>query len=483
MYYPEFSKFEQLSETMERVAVMLEYECGDETPLSIYLKLCKEEYCYLLESMESSDKKGRYSFIGRRPFATFKSYGRSIEISECGKVNRMEGRPIERLREMLDKYRCNYIEGIPDFSGGAVGHLAYDIVRDFEKLPLKNPDDMNLPEMHLMFTDEVIAFDHLKKTIGIIVYQKIDGNPAKSYGKALERLVEIRDEIKNAEIEYKSEERPGKRELAYTSNISEKQFTENVLKAKQYIKDGDIFQVVLSQRFCIETEMNPFQAYMNLREINPSPYMFYIDFGDYRLAGASPEMLVKTVDRYVETCPIAGTRPRGKSEAEDNKLIAELMADEKELAEHRMLVDLARNDIGKITEFGSVEISKTMHVQKYSHVMHIVSNVTGILKKGLTAIDAFISCFPAGTVSGAPKIRAMEIIEELENIKRGIYAGAVGYFGFNGDMDTCIAIRTIVFKGNRAYIQAGAGIVADSNPANEYKETISKATALMKAIE
>ncbi len=485
MIYPKIDQFRELSKDSKLVPVILEIEGDMETPITIYKKLCKDSNSYLLESVEGGNKWGRYSFIGRDPFMTIKGYGDKITVNKGSELLEISGDVLKIVKEIMDDYKAPQIKGIPNFSGGAVGYIAYDVIRNYEKLENVNEDNIKMPDVHLLLTKEVIVYDHIKQKILIIVNVEVtkSSNLEELYQGAEKKLKTIKEEILNNNFSIKNDDSGKKNKFKYSSNETEESFGNKVLKAKEYIKNGDIFQVVLSQRLEIQTNVNPFRAYRALRSINPSPYMYYIDFGEYQIVGSSPELLVKVNEDTVETCPIAGTRPRGKNEEEDNHYAEELINNEKELAEHLMLVDLSRNDIGKISEFETVKLTQFMDVQRYSHVMHIVSNVVGKLRKDLDMYDALISCLPAGTVSGAPKIRAMEIIDELENKKRGVYSGAVGYLGFNGNMDTCITIRTIIFKEKTAYIQAGAGIVADSDPKSEYEETLRKARALLVTIE
>lgn len=483
MVYPDFKRFEELSKISKMVSVSLEMEGDTETPITLFNKLCKDKNSYLLESVEGGNKWGRYSYIGRNPFMIIRSYGDEVIINKGNEVINKNGSVLDIVKEITNDFCMVHIENMPDFSGGAVGYIGYDVVRNYENLVNVNIDDIKMPEAHLLLTEEIICYDHLRQKIRIIVNVPISCDLYKLYENALGRLKEIKREILENRFKMEEEKKTNSEKTEYSSNKTEEEFIQGVLKAKEYIKNGDIFQVVLSQRLQIKTGINPFKAYRTLRTINPSPYMFYINFGEYSLVGSSPELLVKVKEETVETCPIAGTRPRGKDSEEDERYAEELLNDEKEQAEHLMLVDLGRNDIGKISKFGTVEVNQFMEIQKYSHVMHIVSNVIGKIKNDCDMYDALISCLPAGTVSGAPKVRAMEIIDELENRKRGVYAGAVGYLGFNGNMDMCIAIRTIVFKDGAAYIQAGAGIVADSHPESEYKETLRKAKALVETIK
>lgn len=395
------------------------------------------------------------------------------------------GNSIDIVKTIMTDYKSPQIEGMPDFIGGAVGYVGYDIIRNYEKLQNINKDDIEVPELHLLLTKELVVYDHVKQKIKIIVNVPISDNVEQVKRLFLKAKVKLKDIKRDIEGNTCSMDRSigsDGQQLAYESSETKESYMEKVIKAKEYIRNGDLFQVVLSQRLQVETNLDPFKAYRTLRSLNPSPYMFFINFGDYQVVGSSPELLAKVDGNHIETCPIAGTRPRGVSKEADEKYAKELLNDEKELAEHLMLIDLARNDIGKVSKFGTVEVNQYMEIQKYSHVMHIVSNVIGEKREDYDMYDVLISCLPAGTVSGAPKVRAMEIIDELESRKRGLYAGAVGYLGFNGNMDTCIAIRTMIFKDCVAYIQAGAGIVADSNPESEYEETLRKAKALMETI-
>ncbi|MBC7766229.1 MAG: anthranilate synthase component I [Hyphomonadaceae bacterium] len=451
------------------------------TPISIFQKLSKQAHCFLLESVEGNQDRARYSFIGRNPFLTFihREGNTTIEHAD-GTVEQTTGNPVMQLKQLMEKYRVAPLDQQLRFTGGAVGYFGYDLIRHYEHLPNVPYDDLQLPEAHFMLCDEVIVFDHVKQKILIIVHLHTEQIIDQAYEKACERIEAIKNELAQP---LETPKLLPKGKFTLKSNVSKDEFCAMVNKAKQYIKDGDIFQVVLSQRLTIQTDLDPLKVYRALRIINPSPYMYYLKFDDYALVGASPEMLVRVTDGVVRTCPIAGTKPRGKDEQEDAQIAAALLADEKEIAEHNMLVDLGRNDIGKVSKFGTVEVTDYKHIEKYSHVMHVVTNVKGTLAEGKDAYDALMAVMPAGTLSGAPKVRAMEIIDELENVKRGCYGGAIGYIGFDGSLDSCITIRTVVFKNGTAYLQAGAGIVADSIPASEYEETLSKANALLKALE
>ncbi|NTV89649.1 MAG: anthranilate synthase component I [Clostridiales bacterium] len=494
MFYPELEQVRKLSEEFNIIPVSMEVYADMETPISIFKRIEESRYCFLLESVEGGEKWGRYSFIGRNPFLTVKASENISNIEyRDGRSSSIEGNPVYTIRSLMSEYKGATVEGLPRFNGGAVGFFGYDTARYFEELPDIPKDDVGLPEIHFMFADEIIAFDHFRQKIHIIVNVHTGGSIERAYNSALDRIKEIYREITGSRWKLASSNniqdgRQGKQTdlnepLKITSNITKEVYCSNVEKAKEYIRNGDIFQVVLSQRLCAETDSDPLNVYRALRIINPGPYMYFLKFDKYTIAGSSPEMLVRVDGRTVETCPIAGTRKRGGSPEEDDRLEKELMADEKERAEHVMLVDLGRNDIGKISDFGSVEVLDFMHVEKFSHVMHIVTNVKGRLKEGKTAFDALSAVLPAGTLSGAPKIRAMEIIDELENVKRCQYGGAVGYLSFNGNLDSCITIRTIVFKDGKAYIQAGGGIVADSVPEDEFEESMNKAGATLKALQ
>ncbi|HEY8891804.1 MAG TPA: anthranilate synthase component I [Clostridium sp.] len=450
---------------------------GDElTPVNIYYKL-KGKHKFLLESASSSKEESRYSFMGSNPYMVLSSRGENVTITKENEIKEKTGKILDYAQGHLLKNYDKLDLELP-FIGGAIGYIGYDIIRQYENLPDNNPDELNLPETCLLFYKEFICIDHFKNTIMLIynVFPEED----EDYNTVINKLDNMKSLINEEHITHKFIE--ASQNAKVVSNYTKKDFCKMVTKGKDYITSGDIFQVVLSQRLKIENSNDPFEVYRRLRRNNPSPYMFYIDFEGFEIAGASPESLVKVKGNQVMTNPIAGTRPRGGTPKEDQKLKEELLNDEKELAEHLMLVDLGRNDIGKICEFGSVKLDKFMEVEFFSHVMHICSKVTGTLKSELNCFDALKSCLPVGTVSGAPKVRAMEIIDELENVRRGIYSGAIGNFSYGGDMDTCIAIRTIVFKDNFAYVQGGAGIVYDSVPDTEYTETLNKTMALREVL-
>ncbi len=484
--YPGLDQFMKLSEKNNLVPVYREIVADLETPVSVYSKIFREGCSCLLESVEGSAKLSRYSFIAGNPFLELKAYGNDIEITSAGQTIKKKASLVPVLREILDNYKAAEIPGLPRFFGGAVGYIGYDCVRLFERLPHQPQDELGLPDAFLIFPESVIVFDHYTSKLKIIINARVNGDAEAAYSQAVEKIEQLSDAIRQNNKEsmrQKEANHYGQDKINVSSGINRKEFYEKVEKIKSHIYAGDILQAVLSQRFEAETKAPPFEVYRALRSINPSPYMYYLHFDDVQVAGASPEMLVRLEDGVVETRPIAGTRPRGKAPEADHRFEEELINDPKEKAEHVMLVDLGRNDLGRVSKYGSVEVPVFMACDKYSHVMHLVSEVKGILEENKDALDVLVAGFPAGTVSGAPKIRAMEIIDQLEPTKRGLYAGAVGYFSFDGNMDTCITIRTIIFAGGKAYAQAGAGIVADSRPESEYIETFNKAKVMIKALQ
>ncbi len=481
MFYPSLEEYLTLSRSYNMVPVYTELLADMDTPISIFKKVCQEEYTYLLESVEGGENLARYSFIGLEPFLRYYCTHGTGTIENKDGQQKITGEPLGILEGIMDQYRAPKLDGLPRFYGGAVGYFGYDLVRYIEELPNRTTDDLNLPDCHFILTKLVLVFDHVRHKVKIVVNTQPGSDPTISYYDALNRI--------NAVIKLINEPQPAVNgpsrvvgPAAFVSNMPKEEFINKVEKAKEYIRAGDIFQVVLSQRLKMPLQGDPFDIYRTLRTVNPAPYLYYLNFGGTVIIGSSPEMLVRVEDGIIQTCPIAGTRPRGRTPAEDLALAKELLADEKEKAEHVMLVDLGRNDLGRVCAYGSIEINGFMEIERYSHVMHIVSTVTGRLKPGQTSFDALRACFPAGTVSGAPKVRAMEIIEELEPTRRGVYAGAIGYFGFTGNMDTCITIRTILVHEGMTYVQAGAGIVADSQPEREYDETINKAKALLETL-
>jgi len=451
-----------------------------ETPVSAYLKT-ESPFSFLLESVEGGETLARYSFIGSDPMIVFQAKGNSIKITQNGSTEHLEGDPIHKLKELMHQFNPVKIPLLPRFHGGAVGYFGYDAIRYIEKIPNKNPDDLQIPDVHFMLATTIMAFDHIKHKIIIIANALVKDDLKEAYDTAINNIHSILHKISKPldPQKHKLTSILPENETKYTSNLTLDQFKENVEKAKQYIYQGDIFQVVLSQRFSKKTTSDPFTTYRRLRMVNPSPYMFYLKFDDAILIGSSPEILVRLENNKATLRPIAGTRPRGATPAVDIELEKELLADIKENAEHIMLVDLGRNDLGRVCSYNSIQTTSLMHIERYSHVMHIASNIEGQLNPQFDGFDLLRACFPAGTVSGAPKIRAMEIIDELENTQRGHYAGAVGYFDFAGNMDTGIIIRTILIHKDTAYMQAGAGIVADSDPEKEYIETINKAKPLL----
>jgi len=455
-----------------------------ETPVSAYLKLAKgKAYSFLLESIEGGEKLARYSFIGFDPFLTLEGSRDEIVARRGRSSQRITGAPHEFLNDLFKVYKPVRVEGLPRFTGGAVGYLSYDTIRWVERIPDENPDEIGLPEMLFGLYSSIVVFDHLKQELVIIANILHDhGEPGfrKKYSQAVSKIETIVKKLQSPLR--KPPGANGKHRSKLTALCTNKKYASMVRRAKRYIKEGDIFQVVLSQRWRIDTKESPLTVYRRLRRINPSPYMFLLNFGERSVIGSSPEMMVRVESGSIETHPIAGTRPRGRNDAEDEKQIADLLSDKKELAEHTMLLDLGRNDIGRVAKPGTVRVKDNMIVEKYSHVIHIVSSVVGKLQKNKSPLDGLFACFPAGTVSGAPKIRAMEIIDELEDIRRGVYAGAVAYLDFWGNLDSCIAIRTVVKNKKSYFVQAGAGIVADSKPAREFRETVAKSGALIEAI-
>ncbi|GBD02226.1 Anthranilate synthase component 1 [bacterium HR18] len=455
------------------------------TPVSAFLKLrLANPVGFLLESVEGGETLGRYSFLGVRPYVMLEVRGGQVYQQEMatGTVEGVDADFFTLMRRLLGRYHAVHLPELPRFTGGAVGYLGYDMVRQLERLPAPPPDELGLPDARWGLYDTVVAFDHVRHQLVLIagVFVDPDTDLRAAYENAVLRLNALAETLVHTPVEVPAP--VVLPEAPLRSNFTREAFCEAVRKAKQYIYEGDIFQVVLSQRFATPFAGDRFNLYRALRQVNPSPYLFFLDFGDLALVGSSPEVLVRVEQGRAEVLPIAGTRRRGCTPEEDRQLEAELEADPKEQAEHLMLVDLGRNDLGRVCRFGSVQVERFAFVVRYSHVMHLVSLVSGELDGQHDALDALAACFPAGTVSGAPKVRAMEIIDELEPTRRGVYAGAVGYMDFSGNLDTCIAIRTMVVRNGTIYVQAGAGIVADSDPDREYEETVSKARALLEAM-
>jgi anthranilate synthase component 1 len=470
-----------------------EFLADTETPVSLYLRFgYQRRGSFLLESVEGGEHLGRYSIIGFEPLVVFTSRGREIEIALLEKGasvssrTRFEADPFEVMRQLVSHFAEASFLKLPRFGGGFVGYFGYDLVRHLEQLPERTVDDLWLPDAFLVLNRFYLIYDHLYRKVKVVALAPASRG-RHGFAEAYERIRVMGEQIACGSWKecfhlpsVGEVLPPDPQEIA--ANMTPEEFVGKVCRIKEYIAAGDVFQVVLSRRLSLSFHGDTFDVYRRLRSLNPSPYMFYLHFPGVDLVGSSPEMLVRVEGRKVETCPIAGTRPRGGSSSEDQRLANELLADEKEQAEHLMLVDLGRNDLGRVAQPGSVKVLQFMKIERYSHVMHLVSWVTGVLAPEKTPLDALIACFPAGTVSGAPKVRAMEIIEELEPTRRGPYAGAVGYLGLNGNLDTCITIRTLLFCRGKAYVQVGAGIVADSDPEKEYQETLAKAAALLQAL-
>jgi anthranilate synthase component 1 len=483
---PTLGEFVELAEQGNVIPVFAEFIADAETPVSAFKKLDRGGYSFLFESTEKNDVSGRFSFVGENPRVVLQSYGRDVRIVEDRNEQRPEtsSDPLSELRKLMARYQFVSNPELPRFAGGAVGFIGYDAIHFFEpKVPLAPGNEFHLPEALFMIPSSILIFDHRLRSLRIVVNAFLeDGQVERVYVQAVESITEMTEKLAGSADLPLVSATDCQPELP-RSNFRPEEFKRAVSRAKEYIRAGDVFQIVLSQRFESPFNGEPLDFYRCLRFINPSPYMFCLRFGaDFSLVGSSPEMHVRLTGETVEIRPIAGTRPRGPTAAQDEANAAELLADAKERAEHIMLVDLARNDVGRVAEFGSVRVTEFMQIERYSHVMHIVSNVAGRLRAGCSAFDAVRATFPAGTVSGAPKIRAMQIISELEKTRRGCYAGAIGYFGFDGNFDSCIALRCAVLKNHHAYFQAGAGIVADSDPQREYEETVNKARAMMKAL-
>ena len=475
IYYPTIEEAKALAKKGNLIPLYTEINADLETPVSAYLKIATGPYSFLLESVEGGERLARYSFIGTEPFQVVKTG----PGQEQGEVD-----PLNIIKATLDQYKPVGVQGLPRFQGGAVGYLAYDTVKYFEKVPIPVNDPFELPESQFMFVDTLLVFDHIRHKIKVVTHIHLDETQMdEAYQKATERIETLVKRLQEPLLLDKTERKRQANSIEISSNVTEEEFKNKVKKVKEYIYAGDIIQAVLSQRLSKKTEAEPFDIYRALRTLNPSPYMYFLELDGFHIVGASPELLVRVEDGIVYNFPLAGTRPRGATPSEDDALAEELKADEKERAEHIMLVDLGRNDVGRVAEAGSVEVTDLMRVVKYSNVMHLESEVRGKLRQHKDAYDALRSCLPAGTLSGAPKIRAIEILSELEGERRGPYGGAVGYFGFDGAMDTAITIRTMVIKNGTAYIQAGGGIVADSIPESEYQETLHKARAALRALE
>src|SRR5580658_5015067 len=503
MIRPDYKEFVRLSRRATLVPVAKSISADLLTPVSAFLAVADgEPDAFLLESVEGGEKIGRYTFLGVRPFLRLESRGAEIKIEHGAKVERRTGDVFAIIKELLQQHRPAAMEGLPPFTAGAVGYCAYDIVRRLENIGEQASDDLDVPDCVLMFFDRVLAFDHLRHQIHIVASADVKRDtPKVAYERAVKDIARIEKQLAAGWKPAHWRKAATKSKLTVRARTAKPRFLKSVERAKEYIAAGDIFQVVLSQRWEFEPGVAPFDLYRALRTVNPSPYMFFLRFGGERvdgkkkrskkgsgasamhILGSSPEMLVRVGGSKLEYRPIAGTHPRGKDEAADAALEKKMRGDEKERAEHVMLVDLGRNDLGRVSEYGSVKVRDLMYVERYSHVMHLVSALEGRLRPELDAVDAFAACFPAGTLSGAPKVRAMQIIEELEPTRRGVYGGAVLYADFAGNLDSCIIIRTLLMQGKQAYLQAGAGIVADSNPASEFQESMNKAQAVLRAVQ
>ena len=482
--WPPREDFHALAGQGDLIPVSREILADLETPVSAFLKIHRGPYGFLLESVQGGERWGRFSFLGTEPVRVLRVRGHAVEVEAAdGSVERRTtDDPLIELQRLLGPRRAVTLPGLPRFVGGAVGYLGYDTVRAFERLPVAAEDDLALPDVCMMLVQSVLVFDNIGQTIRVVSHADLgDGTPPdRAYDAAVARIDALIARLQAPVVRPEAARGDGRSELR--SNMTPAAFQRLVERAKEYIRAGDVIQVVLAQRFELPLAAAPFDVYRCLRTVNPSPYMFYLALGAEAVAGASPEVMARVEDGEVTVRPIAGTRPRGTSERDDAALAAELCADPKELAEHVMLLDLGRNDVGRVARVGTVEVTERLAVERYSHVMHLVSNVRGQLAPGRDCLDAFRAAFPAGTLTGAPKIRAMEIIEELEPVRRGVYGGAVGYFGYSGSMDTAIAIRSVLMRDGRAFIQAGAGIVADSNPEDEHRECVNKARAVVQAV-
>ena len=487
MLQPDFKQFSQLARQSTLVPVVKSVSADLLTPVSAFLAIAqKESHAFLLESVERGERIGRYTFLGVAPYMRVKAHKGKVEIERGRKREMADGNIFQVLKRLLREHQPASLPGLPPFTAGAVGYFAYDVVRQLENIGEHAKDDLNVPDAELMFFDRLLAFDHLRHQIHIVASADTrQETPRRAYDRALRDIASLEAKLTHGLSSgfwrQTPKEKLGKLKVHFGTRRAD--HMRRVERCKEYIAAGDIFQVVLSQRLDFDPGVAPFDLYRALRQVNPSPYLYFLKSGDNHILGSSPEMLVRVTGRKLEYRPIAGTLPRGKDEADDARLEQLLRKDEKERAEHVMLVDLGRNDLGRVSEYGSVKVEDLMFVERYSHVMHLVSALEGTLRKDLDAIDAFSACFPAGTLSGAPKVRAMQIIEELEPTRRGVYGGSVLYADFAGNLDSCIGIRTMLMQGKKAYLQAGGGIVADSDPATEFQESMNKAGALLRAVE
>ena len=484
MIQPDFKTFSRLARQGNLVPVYETYTADLLTPVGAYLRIARAaKYSFLLESVEGGETIGRYTFTGVNPEEVFRARGRRCTLETGSKKKHFDGNPVEELRRLTKRYRSVRVPGLPPLIAGAIGYFAYDMVRLVERIPDTGRDDVGVDDCVMMFYLGLVAFDHVQHRVWVIrnVFTDAPGTLRAKYDAAVREIRRTRRMLEGPLPRQQKARRGGR--LTVRSNMTKPQFTGAVRKAKEYIRAGDVFQVVVSQRLSATTSADPFEIYRALRVVNPSPYLYFLKLDDVSVAGSSPEMLVKVQGRDAFYKPLAGTRPRGRNEKADRELETALLADPKERAEHIMLVDLGRNDLGRVCDYGSVKVERLMFVERFSHVMHLVSSLRGHLRENVDCFEALMACFPAGTLSGAPKVRAMEIIDELEPTRRGIYAGAILYLDFSGNVDSCIGLRTLVAKGGKVYIQAGAGIVADSVPEREYEESLSKARALVRALE
>jgi anthranilate synthase component 1 len=487
MLRPDYKEFSRLAREATLAPVVKSVAADLLTPVSAFLAVAADEpNAFLLESVERGEQVGRYTFLGARPYVQVLARGAEITLQRGTRREKRSGDVIQMLKELLRQHRPAEVHGLPPFTAGAVGYFSYDMVRQLENIGEHAKDDLSLPDCSLMFFDRLLAFDHLRHQIHIIATADVSReSPRRAYDRAVEDIARLEKKLAVGlrSLLGKNSRRARSGKLKVHAGSSRRRFMQSVERAKEYIAAGDAFQVVLSQRLDFTPGVEPFDIYRALRTVNPSPYMYFLRNGDTHVLGSSPEMLVRVTGHKLEYRPIAGTHPRGRDAADDNRLEQQMLHDEKERAEHVMLVDLGRNDLGRVSEYGSVKVRELMYVERYSHVMHLVSALEGKLREGLDSLDAFAACFPAGTLSGAPKVRAMQIIEELEPTRRGVYGGSVLYADFAGNLDSCIAIRTMLMQGKRAYLQAGAGIVADSDPATEFDESMNKAQAVLRAVE
>jgi anthranilate synthase component 1 len=487
MLRPDYKEFSRLARGATLVPVVKSVTADLLTPVSAFLAVAANEpNAFLLESVERGEQIGRYTFLGARPYMRIQARGAEIIVHRGATRERRSGNVIQVIKELLRQHRPAEVPGLPPFTAGGVGYFAYDLVRQLEIIGTRAKDDLELPDCSLMFFDRLLAFDHLRHQIHIIATADVScESPRRAYDRAIKDIARLEKKLATGlhSLRLQNSSHSPRGKLKIHAGTSRRRFMQSVERAKEYIAAGDAFQVVLSQRLDFTPEVSPFDIYRALRTVNPSPYMYFLRNGDTHVLGSSPEMLVRVTGRKLEYRPIAGTHPRGRDAADDARLEQQMLTDEKERAEHVMLVDLGRNDLGRVSEYGSVKVRDLMYVERYSHVMHLVSALEGKLRPELDSLDAFAACFPAGTLSGAPKVRAMQIIEELEPTRRGIYGGSVLYADFAGNLDSCIAIRTMLMQGKKAYLQAGAGIVADSDPASEFDESMNKAQAVLKAVE